>query len=76
MDDHSVRIFVRYSGDEEITNGFTMSFRIRGKPRFKSITMNNENVDYYSKRDKCSTYVFIDVERIEKNDVREVVAQF
>ena len=75
-DGHSLRIFVRYSGDEEITNGVTLSFRIRGTPKFNSITMNNENVDYYSKRDECSTHVFVDVERIEKNDVREIVAQF
>jgi uncharacterized protein YneR len=75
LDDHCVRVIVRYSGDEEITNGFTMSFRIRGTPRIKSITMNNENVDYYIKCDECSTYVFLDVERIGKNDVREVVAQ-
>jgi hypothetical protein len=76
LDDHSVRVIVRYSGDEEITNGLTLSFRIRGRPKIKSITMNNEKVDYYSKRDECSTYVFLDIDTVEKNDAQEFVAQF
>lgn len=76
LDDHSVGITVKYSGEEEITNGITISFRIRGTPRIKSINMNNEKIDYYVKEDNCSTYVFFDLESIKKNDVREIVAQF
>jgi hypothetical protein len=76
MDRHSVRITVRYAGEEEITNGITIGFRIRGLPRIRSITVNGEHRDYYVKRDECSTYVFVDLEAIKQDDMREVVARF
>ena len=75
-DDHSVNITVKYSGEEEITDGITISFRIRGTPKFRKITANNETIDYYVKRDECSTYVSLDVESIEKSDFYEIVAEF
>ena len=76
LDDRSVKITVKYSGEEEITDGITINFRIRGTPKIKRINMNDENIDYYVKKDKCSTYVFLDLETIKENDVREIVAEF
>jgi len=76
LDDHHVRVTVRYSGDEEITSGITMSVRIRGRPRIKDITLNDEKADYYAKCDECSTYVFVDLETVAKDDVLELVARF
>ncbi|MBW2078018.1 MAG: hypothetical protein JRI71_10815 [Deltaproteobacteria bacterium] len=71
-----MRVTVRYSGDEEITSGITMSVRIRGRPRIKDITLNDEKADYYAKCDECSTYVFVDLETVAKDDVLELVARF
>jgi hypothetical protein len=76
LDMHSARITVKYLGEHAIASGITMSFRIRGTPRIKTITMNDEKIDYYVKTDECSTYVFLDLETLNKDDMREVVAQF
>lgn len=76
VDDHSVNITVKYSGEGEITSGITISFRIRGTAKFRKITANDETIEYYVKRDECSTYVFLDLERIEKSDFYEIVAGF
>jgi hypothetical protein len=75
-DDHSVSITVNYSGEEEITSGITISFRIRGAPKFRKLTANGDSIDYLVKRDECSTYLFVDLEGIRKKDVREIVAEF
>jgi hypothetical protein len=75
-DRHSVRITVRYAGEQAIAGGIAIGFRIRGLPKIRSITVNGDHRDYYLKRDECSTYVFLDLERIEKDDTREVVARF
>jgi hypothetical protein len=76
LDDRSVRITVKYSGDDEITSGIAISFRIRGTPKIKRVTINDERVDYYKKNDDCSTHVFVDLETIKNNDTREIVAEF
>jgi len=73
---HSIRITVIYCGEEEITGGITVSFRIRGMPEIKKLTANENNIEYHCKKDECSTYVFLDLETIKKNDVREIVAEF
>jgi len=73
---HSIRITVAYCGEEEIAGGITVSFRIRGIPEIKKLTVNDKHVEYYSKKDECSTYLFLDLETIKKNDMREIVAEF
>ncbi len=76
LDTHSVRATVKYAGEAEIAGGITISFRIRGIPRIKSVTVNGERIDYYKKEDECSTHVFVELEAIKKDDTREIVAEF
>lgn len=76
LDDHSVKATVKYAGEVEIASGITISFRIRGMPKIKTVTLNGERVDYYKKEDDCSTHVFVELEAIKKDDTREIVAEF
>ena len=75
-DTHSVSATVKYTGEAEIAGGITISFRIRGMPRIKSVALNGERVDYYQKEDECSTHVVVELEAIKKDDTREIVAEF
>ena len=72
----SIRITIAYCGGEEISGGITVSFRIRGIPEIKKLTANDNDIEYYSKKDECSTYMFLDLETIKKNDVHRIVAEF
>jgi hypothetical protein len=74
LDRHSVRITVKYTGEKEIAQGITIGFRLRGTPRINSITANGEHADYHVTQDECSTYVFVDLEAIGRNDIRELMA--
>jgi hypothetical protein len=73
---HSVKITLRYSGEEEIRNGLTVSFRVRGAPKMKRVSVNDGKIDYYTKEDQCSTYVFVDFETVRRDDVCEIVSEF
>jgi hypothetical protein len=76
FNDHSVKITVSYCGDEEIIDGITISFRVRGRPKIKKLSINEKSTEYYTKKDICSTYLFLDSGRIKKNDILEIVAEF
>ena len=76
LDAHSVKATVKYAGKTEIAGGITVSFRIRGVPKIKSVAVNGERIDYYKKEDACSTHVFVELEAIKKDDTREIVAEF
>ena len=45
LDAHSVRATVKYAGEAEIAGGITISFRIRGMPRIKSVASDKEVID-------------------------------
>ena len=74
--DHSINVIFKYSGKNMISGGLTVSFRIRGGPQIKRIIINGQNIKYYSKTDESSTYVFVDVEKVDKDDLKEIVAEF
>lgn len=72
LDKHSVKATVKYEGDA----GITVSLRIRGMPAIRSVSVNGELVDYYTKKDECSTHLFVELEAINKDDTREIVSEF
>jgi len=76
LNKHSVRATVKYAGEEEISGGITVSFRIRGMPGIRSVAVNGQRVDFYRKEDACSTHLFVELAAIEKDDTREIVAEF
>ena len=76
LDAHSVKATVKYTGEAGIAGGITVSLRIRGKPNIKRAALNGERVDYYKKEDECSTYVFVELEAIKKDDTREIIVEF
>ena len=75
-DKHSVSVTVKYAGESGIAAGITVSFRIRGMPKIKSVAVNGERIDYYQKEDACSTYLFVELDAIKTDDTREIVAEF
>ena len=76
LDTHSVKATVKYTGEAGIAGGITVSLRIRGNPDIKRAALNGERVDYYKKEDECSTYVFVELEAIKKDDTREIIVEF
>ncbi len=75
-DKHSVRATVKYAGESEIASGITVSLRIRGMPKIKSVAVDGERIDYYKKEDACSTHLFVELETIKTDDTREIVVEF
>lgn len=75
-DKHSVRATVKYAGESEIAGGITVSLRIRGMPKIKSVAVDGERIDYYKKEDACSTHLFVELETIKTDDTREIVVEF
>jgi len=75
-DKHSVNATIKYAGESGIAGGITVSLRIRGMPEIKSVAVDGERVDYYRKEDACSTYLFVELDAIQADDTREIVAEF
>jgi hypothetical protein len=76
LNDHSVNVLFKYSGEQKIQNGLTVNIRIRGQPNIKQVDINGTGTDYYTKADECSTYVGVEFTNLKPNDLKEIHIEF
>jgi hypothetical protein len=61
LDRHTVKVSTKYSG-ESLSCKFSLCCRVRGFPTVKKARLNEEDVEIYTYKDKCSTYVCVDIQ--------------
>ena len=68
LDDGTINVVAAYSG-EPLSCGFSMTCRTRGFPESAKARLNGEPVDVScTYRDNCSTYVCVDINRLEQGE--------
>jgi hypothetical protein len=67
LDDGTIKVVVAYSG-EPLSCGFSMTCRTRGFPVSAKARLNGAPVEAYTYRDNCSTYVCVDIDRLEQGE--------
>jgi len=76
MDKHTLKVLCKYTGEEKIEGGITIGFCLMNKPDIKKVWLNGAPVFFDVKKTPCSLNLFVDVEKIQKDDESEIVAEF
>ena len=69
---HAIEIICKYSGNQEIKQGVTLSFCIARGSKLNKIRINSEVVDYQIKEAPCCQHIFVDVENLATVDEKEI----
>lgn len=72
----SVEVLYKYHGGKRIKQGLTFCFQILKNHKVKKVLLNGQSTGFYAKRDRCCTYIFVDVDDLGKNREGEIVAEF
>jgi hypothetical protein len=73
---HTVKVICKYSGAAKIKRGITLCFCLMNKSKIKRVWLNGEPAKHQIKEDPCCLTIFVDVENIQENDEKEIVAEF
>jgi len=72
LNERTIRIWTKYYG-EPLSHYFCMCSRIRGKPNVARVRLNENEIEFFTCQDDCSTYVFADVRASEKGSYEFII---